>query len=136
MQVRSLMTSPVHCLHLIDTYAHARGEMVGRSIHQLPVVDEKGRFQGILSMDASAARAPAPDTPVSRLVERGVPTVKPDTDSFACLRLLRDAKAHAAAVLDNGGALVGIVTLDDLRKDLGGDVDRVLHGSPPLREGY
>lgn len=129
------MTTPAYCLHTNDTYAHASAEMIGRGVHQLAVVDEDDRFQGLLSMATIQARAPASNTPVSSLVDPESPIVKPDDDSFACLRLMHQAKAHAAAVIDKGH-VVGIITLDDLRKDLGPDVDRVLHGRPPLREGY
>ncbi len=49
--IREVMTTPVHCVRLEDTAAHALKVMRQHHVRRLPVIDADGVLEGILSLN-------------------------------------------------------------------------------------
>jgi CBS domain-containing protein len=108
----------------------------------LPVVDEAGKLVGLLThsdirhawssflSDREADRnALIAQVPVGRIMQRAVVTVHPDKSLVDAGRLMWEAKIGCLPVVDEAGALVGIITAADFIRItlqlLGSDVPKV-----------
>lgn len=111
------MTREVATLEPGTTVEQALLVMRERGVRHLPVVLD-GRFAGLVD-DRLVALAHladgAPDrTPVTALMTHYVPQVSPDAALPRVARLVRASGCDAVVVMDDGGALVGIVTATDV----------------------
>lgn len=105
-------------------------ELMRRSeVHHLPVVDRRGRVEGIVTREAIAARwGGGPETmgrqPVGELLshERR-PRVCPDTPLPQVAATMLDARCDAVPVVAEDGTLLGLITTVDLLA--------VIAGRPP-----
>lgn len=59
------------------------------------------------------------------VVLRPVVTCREDQDAAACLHQMRANGIRRMPVVDNGGMLVGIITVDDLLRTLAGELNEV-----------
>ena len=87
----------------------ARGLMLWHAIRSLPVIGEKGRLVGMVTL-AELARAPAK----VRDVMRAPLTVKPGSSAFDLVGRLSDGRSHAAVVIDEDMRPIGMITQTDL----------------------
>jgi CBS domain-containing protein len=95
--------------------ARMRGERVG----SLVVLDEGKRPVGILTDRDVAVRCVGagldPDaTKVSQVMSTPVCSVHEDTPIESTLKIMAGARVRRCAVLDSDGALVGLISLDDV----------------------
>lgn len=75
-----------------------------------------------------AARGVSLQTPVARVMTAPVQTVGRDDGVFCTTHSMREAGVRRLPVVDDDGRLVGIVTLDDLLRILGGELSNLIDG--------
>lgn len=118
-RVTAVMSSPVTS---VPTSAHlddALQMMVCADLRHLAVVDDDGRFTGILSDRMIEAEWAADPGCLSwrsavSVLEPGPATVSPAAHVVEAARLMRTNDTDAVAVVDDAGMIVGIVTGSDL----------------------
>ena len=97
------------------------------SLHYLYVVETGGeKLLGILSL-AEIALA-APETPLKNLMRDGeheLVTVEADADSKECARLIAKYDLLSLPVIDENGALLGAVTVDDVLDEIAPDARKM-----------
>jgi CBS domain containing-hemolysin-like protein len=86
---------------------------------RFPVVDGDGRVLGYLHVK-DALDAEQRDAPIPRSALRPIPRVGAHTPLDDVLTAMRGARAHMAAVVDDDGGWVGLVTMQDVLKELVG----------------
>ena len=105
----------------VDPYASVRSAvrlMEERGVGCV-VVTEQGRTVGMLT-DRDAAltvltrRLDADAVPVREVMHQPVQTLDPDAPFAWALSLLRASRLRRLPVVDSGGALVGVLSLDDV----------------------
>jgi len=130
-QVREIMSSPAVVVEPDVTLPVAITLMRERGIRHLPVV-EHGRLVGIISRgdlrEASISQAINADLyelnfmlnrlPVSRLMSREVFTIAPEAPVVDAAELMTEKKIACLPVVDDSGAVVGIITESDLLRML------------------
>ncbi len=114
-RAEALVIQDPHTLPEGATLGQARAEMARRGVSGLVVVDAESRAVGILTHRDMVLRddeaTPVRDimTPRERMVTGG-----PGTTVEAAAELLRDARVEKLPLVDEGGRLVGLITLKDL----------------------
>jgi magnesium transporter len=107
------------------------------AIYYLFVVDRHGRLCGVVSLRQLIV-AP-PDTPVAEIMDTDVITVPAGTDQEECARLMARYDLLALPVVNGGGVLLGVITVDDLvevlEEEATEDIQR-LGGAQPLDRSY
>lgn len=95
-------------------------DLLGRSVStghwRWPVRDEKGEISGLIDafdLALGDVRSDRIEPHLRRLVR-----IAPNEPGYAVLRKLRAARATLAAVTEQGGAIIGVVTEDDLVRRL------------------
>ncbi len=89
-----------------------------RSIVYIYVCEEDGRFKGVVSM-RRLLLAPA-ETPIRKLAKQlpGHTALKPHDKTEKIIRLMTKYNLYMAAVLDKDKKLAGVVTIDDVMRQL------------------
>jgi len=94
---------------------------------RFPLIDgEEGKIMGIvLAKDLYAGMLGEDSTPWNDLSKyTREPLVVPDTQKVAHLfDVMREQRAHIALVVDEYGALIGLVTLEDLLEEIVGEIE-------------
>ncbi|BCJ34036.1 CBS domain-containing protein [Actinocatenispora thailandica] len=138
-KVRDVMTAPVVTINEDATYKQAVELLLGNRIGAIPVLDEQRHLAGIASeSDLLAKVALVPDTLEPRLFARHrqrqamikaasdrvtslmstpVLTVSSDASLVQAARLMHDGAVNHLPVVNETGALVGIVSRGDLLQD-------------------
>ena len=121
MQVREVMSRPVLVVAVGSTVRDAAAALAAHGLSDVPVVDERDRFVGMLAEadlvpDRLDGRRGA--TTVGPLVRTDAPTATPDGDLLGLVHRMREADVRVVPVLD-GDRVAGIVTLADLLRVLG-----------------
>ena len=112
LTLADIMSPRPFVLHPHDRVGRALHQMSVLWIHHLPVVDHTGRVVGLVShRDLLAAERP--DDRVGDLMRRDVKTVSPETAPHEVAHLLLRHRIGCVPVTDDGGHLVGIVTVTD-----------------------
>ena len=125
--VRDLMTRTVFTLSATQSVPLAEAMMSLKHIRHVPIVDDAGHLQGLVThRDLLAAcistLTPLSDdersslqlsVPVSRLMQRDVWTIGSAAPASSAARLMRDHQIGCLPVVDDG-VLVGILTGTDL----------------------
>jgi stage IV sporulation protein FB len=101
--------------------------MLRTSQSEFPAADGAGRPLGALGQNelVRALRERGPNTPVSDVMQTGMPTVNSNRCLDEAFRLLQEKSAPAVAVIDATGRLVGLVTSETIGQML------MLHHSLP-----
>lgn len=118
-RVTTVMSSPVHCVRASTPLGVALPTMVRSAVRHLAIVDDGGRFIGILSDRAIAAAWAADPSCLSRVtaataMEAGPAIVGPGARVLDAARAMRSIGTDAVAVVDAAGVVVGIVTGNDM----------------------
>jgi Zn-dependent protease len=111
MMVTNFRTIPVHA-----TLNQAAELLLSGEQREFPVVDNLGRTEGILTRDnliQGLSQRGASST-VAESMTTGVPLVSPMLGFQEALDRLRSSRLPALPVVDGGGALVGLLTLDNI----------------------
>ncbi len=105
-----------------DTVQQAAAMLVGRNVGAL-LVSEGGHIVGIISERDIARRIGTADLPVRQATVREVMSapvrcVNLTHTNEECMALMTEKRLRHLPVLDDGGKLVGLVSIGDLVKDI------------------
>jgi Zn-dependent protease len=111
MMVTNFRTIPIHA-----TLAQAVDLLLTGEQREFPVVDNLGRTEGILTRDnlIRGLSRGGPTSTVAEAMTPAAPTVPPTLGFQEALERLRASGLPALPVVDAGGALVGLLTLDNI----------------------
>lgn len=111
MMVTHFRTIPVHA-----TLADAVALLLSGEQREFPVVDNLGRVEGILTRDhiIKGISQRGQGSTVGEAMATEAPTVAPTLGFHEALERLRSSGLPALPVVDAGGQLVGLLTLDNI----------------------
>lgn len=111
MMVTQFRTIPIHA-----TLADAVDLLLAGEQREFPVVDNLGRTEGILTRDnlIRGLRERGPQGRVAEVMTSPVPSVSPSLPFQDALERLRASGLPALPVLDAAGALVGLLTMENI----------------------
>jgi Ala-tRNA(Pro) deacylase len=119
LDVRTWMTPNPETVQVTDTLALAREKMERGRFRRLPVVDAKGKLVAMLTeRDLRQHVGYLPTTRVDAAMEERVVTIRPDECLERAVELMLERKIGGLPVVDDGGALVGIITESDCLRAL------------------
>jgi|MudIll2142460700_1097286.scaffolds.fasta_scaffold06509_2 CBS domain-containing protein len=111
MKVSDLMTTALVTINASEQLSEAKIDMEMSLVHHLPVVDDRGRLVGIVS-DRDIVRR-ADKKRVSDVMSRDIVTTRPDAPAHLAASMMLEFRIGAVPVVDDDGALVGVVTITD-----------------------
>ena len=114
--VSQMMVTDFHTVRVYSTIADAVALLLAGEQREFPVVDNLGRVEGMLTRDhlIRGLTQHGPGAPVSQAMATGVPSVPPHLSFGDALAALRESRLPALPVVDQGGALVGMLTMDNV----------------------
>lgn len=122
MKISDIMNPTVETCRGEDNLAIAAEKMNNLNVGCLPVLNADGRIVGIITdrdicmATCSQRRAPH-DIPVSTAMSREVFSCGPNDNIIDAEVTMISLKVHRLPVLDPGGNLIGIVSLNDLARE-------------------
>jgi Zn-dependent protease len=116
LQVRQMMVTDFRTVPIHATLNQAVDLLLSGEQREFPVVDNLGRTEGILTRDnlIRGLSQHGPDSTVAEAMTTGVPSVPPTLGFQEALDRLRSSRLPALPVVDLGGALVGLLTLENI----------------------
>ncbi len=131
LTVKEVMTTDLIVLQPDTILKEANVIFERELIHHIPVVDENGRFEGMVSksdillLKDWGTRFNLPDSErkttfllttnlVKDIMITNVMKVSPDDNCRKCMQIFKENYFHALPVVDQNGILVGLVTTYDL----------------------
>jgi stage IV sporulation protein FB len=111
MMITRFLTIPVY-----STVRQAVELLLQGEQREFPVVDNLGRIEGLVTRDhlIRALSVRGPDAPVSEAMAHGVPRLALGLSFDEALGRLRSSGLPALPVVDGGGRLVGLLTMDNI----------------------
>ncbi|MEP6863462.1 MAG: CBS domain-containing protein [Deltaproteobacteria bacterium] len=106
------MTTALVTVKASDNLVSARSEMEVGVFRHLPVVDDRNHLVGVLS-DRDVLHLRGTGKHVADVMTRDVMTVKLDAHAFEAASIMLDHKIGSVLVVDDTGALVGMITQTD-----------------------
>jgi len=119
LSARQIMTSPAKTICAAEKVSAAKEYMERQGLDHLPVVDEAGRFVGLIgyrTVDKALSHGLG-EAAVAEYVQTEVGTIQQDTDYAAICRLMVERHQSLLPVVD-GGQVVGVVTRTDVLRGL------------------
>lgn len=135
MKISEIMVTDVFTLAAEDTVAKAFNLMVDRSINQVPVVDESGKYVGMLFAKQLINSTAQPTSKLKGYIVN-TSTLSPDAEVEKAAQLVIGSGNRALPVVEKG-RLVGIVSETDIvmTADFGhATVDEVMSGAIVIEE--
>jgi stage IV sporulation protein FB len=116
LQVREMMVTDFRTVPIHATLNQAVDLLLSGEQREFPVLDNLGRTEGILTRDnlIRGLSQKGPESTVAEAMTTGVPTVHPALSFQEALERLRASRLPALPVVDVGGALVGLLTMDNI----------------------
>jgi Zn-dependent protease/CBS domain-containing protein len=116
LQVKQMMVTDFRTVPIYATLNDAVGLLLSGEQREFPVLDNLGRTEGILTRDnlIRGLSQRGPESTVAEAMTPDVPTVSPTLGFQEALDRLRASRLPALPVVDIGGALVGLLTLDNI----------------------
>jgi CBS domain-containing protein len=116
LQVRQMMVTDFRTIPIHATLNQAVELLLSGEQREFPVVDNLGRTEGILTRDnlIRGLSQRGPESTVAEAMTPGVPSVSPALGFQEALERLRSSRLPALPVVDGRGALVGLLTLDNI----------------------
>jgi CBS domain-containing protein len=131
MRVQDVMTKNVVSCKPDANLAAATALMWDHNCGQLPVVDDHGKVVSVITdrdicIALGTRNMPAAEVSVGEVICRPAVLCSPDDDLRFALRIMAAKRVRRLPVVDLGGALLGILSLDDvaLQARHHGDTDR------------
>lgn len=102
--------------------------------HEFPVVDDSGCLIGLLTRDEliRALREHGPETPVTEVMRRDIPTLRHRRGLDEALRLMQQGRLPAVGVTDAADRLIGFVTPENIGEMMMVEAARPARGRPSL----
>lgn len=122
-KIRTLMTPRSEIVYMdIDAVFNSVRQTVGKNLHRIYPVFEKNRDNvvGVVSLKDLFLASDSQDF-LLRDHTRSAHYLPDTTSAYKALEKFKASRVHYALVIDEYGALVGIVTLDDILQALVGD---------------
>ncbi len=114
LEVRDLMTTALITANAKDPLSGAHAEMQVGVVRHLPVVDDHGKLVGVLSdRDILRSLGHRPPKRVGDVMSRNVVTIRPGAPAHEAAQVMLDEKIGSVLVVEEDGALVGMVTQTD-----------------------
>jgi CBS domain-containing protein/ribosome-associated translation inhibitor RaiA len=136
MKVSEIMVTDVVTLTSEDSIAKALHLMADRSINQIPVVDESGKYLGMISAKQFISSTAQPSSKLRGYIIK-TSALSRDDDIDKAAKLIIGSGNRAMPVVEDGGGLLGIVSETDLvsTADFGhAIVDEVMSGAIVIEE--
>ena len=119
MQARDLMTTAIVTCGEDTSLGEAARIMWDHDIGFLPVISHEGALAGVITDRDVCMAAWLQNQRVSEIAVRTamspqVATCRPDSDISDVERIMRKLQVHRIPVVDPSGALVGVISLNDL----------------------
>ncbi len=111
LKVSDLMSTALMTIRDDDPVSEARIDMEMGLVHHLPVIDDRGRLVGIVAERDITRRGD--QRRISQVMSRDVVTTKPDAPAHVAASMMLDYHVGSLPVIDDDGALVGVVTMSD-----------------------
>ncbi len=122
MKVKDIMTTNVRKCFTSDSLATAAQLMWEHDCGCVPVLNEDARVVGMITdrdicMAAFFQGTPLSGIKVSTVMSRQLFDCTSDDDLSAAERIMREKKVRRLPVLNEGGRLVGLLSLSDIARD-------------------
>jgi CBS domain-containing protein len=116
VQVSQMMVTDFRTIAIHATLAQAAELLLSTEQREFPVVDNLGRVEGILTRDGlvRGLAEHGPNAIVAESMVPRVPAIPPTLDFEHALGALRASGLPALPVVDASGALVGLLTADNI----------------------
>ncbi len=116
LRVGQMMVTNFRTVPIYATLSDAVELLLSGEQREFPVVDNLGRTEGILTRDnlIRGLSQRGPGSSVAEAMTAGAPTVTPTLGFDEALERLRSSGLPAIPVVDATGALVGLLTLDNI----------------------
>ncbi|CAI1493981.1 CBS domain protein [Thermococcus nautili] len=129
--VEEFMTKDVITLKPDDTVAKALATMRDHAISRIPIVDEEGRLEGLVTLhdlivrfikprfrakagELAGEKIPPFSMPLRDVMIRGVITILPDAKVREAVATMKDNDIDGLVVVNENNKVVGILTVKDL----------------------
>ena len=127
-RVQDWMSAKVTTVALDTSLPEAHQLMVSDEIRRLPVVDEDGNLQGIITLGDMRAAQPSPATSLSiwernyllsnltvdRVMTSNPVTIHPQQTVGEAAQIMLDKRISGLPVVDENGRICGIITESDI----------------------
>lgn len=122
MNVQQIMSRTVETCRPDDSLAVAAGKMWDRDVGCLPVVGLNGDVVGMItdrdvSMGGYTQGRPLHEIPVSVSMSHVVHSCRPGDSLIEAEEVMRTRRVRRLPVIDHGGILVGVVSINDLARE-------------------
>src|SRR5215510_12531118 len=117
MLVQDRMSTPAVTIRADTDYKAALRAMENNSLHHLPVVDRDGKLVGMAAerdLLLAAARYLQSSVEIGDVMHRGIVTATPGMSLAGAAKLMASERIGGLPVVDDSGALVGIITEVDI----------------------
>jgi Zn-dependent protease/predicted transcriptional regulator len=116
LRVGQVMVTQFRAIPIHATLADAVDLLLSGEQREFPVVDNLGRTEGLLTRDnlIRGLRERGTGATVAEAMTTPAPTISPATPFRDALERLRASGLPALPVVDEGGALVGLLTLENI----------------------
>jgi Zn-dependent protease/predicted transcriptional regulator len=116
LQVSQMMVTQFRTIPVYATLAQAVDLLLAGEQREFPVVDNDGRTEGLLTRDnlIRGLREHGPQSTVGDVMTTPAPTVPPSLGFAEALERLRASGLPALPVVDPSGALVGLLTMENI----------------------
>lgn len=136
MRISEIMVTDIFTLTAEDTIAKAFNLMVDKLINQIPIIDERGKYVGMIFAKHLINSTAQPTSKLKSYVAN-TPTLSPTDDVEKAAQLVIGSGNRSLPVINEKGSLVGIVSETDLvmTADFGhAIVDQVMSGAIVIEE--
>jgi Zn-dependent protease/predicted transcriptional regulator len=116
LQVRQMMVTDFRTIPIHAPLSQAVDLLLSGEQREFPVVDNSGRTEGMLTRDnlILGLSQRGADSTVAQAMTADVPVVDPTLGFDDALQRLRESQLPAIPVIDKTGALVGLLTKDNI----------------------
>ena len=127
MRVSDLMRTPAVVCRPTATLRDVAQLMDVRNVGSVCVIDNIGYLAGIVTDRDIAVRGTgagrSPDVSVTEVMTRDVATVLPSSDVVEAAAIMQKRGVRRVPIVDHMGHVHGVVTLDDLMRNLSHEAD-------------
>lgn len=135
MRVRELMTRDVKTVRADENLNRAAQIMWESDCGVVPVTDDAGRIEGMLTdrdvcMSAYFKGAPLRNLRVRDTMSKRVTACSLDATIETAMTMMKEARVRRLPVVDGSGKMVGLLSLNDLAREAA--KQRKTSGQPPI----